>query len=117
MSMTSRPRDTTVERQRDDIANGAALASFMGAGIGSFAMGVFASVNEAGIFVAPTLYGPAGGVSGRTTFAVVVWLMAWALLHSRWKSRQIECRRVYTATVVLIGLGLLGTFPPVWGLL
>lgn len=117
MSIASRPRETTVERERQDIANGAAVASFLGAGIGAFAMGVFAFVNEAGIFVAPTLYGPAGGVSGRTTFAGVAWLIAWGLLHSRWKGRQIESRRVYIATVVLIGLGLLGTFPPVWGLL
>ena len=96
--------------------NGAALAAFLGAGIGAFAMGAFASANEAGIFVPPSLYGPAGGVSGRTTYAVVAWLIAWGLLHSRWKGRQIESRRVYVTTVVLIGLGLLGTFPPVWGL-
>jgi hypothetical protein len=112
----SRPRETAVERNGHDIANGAALASFLGAGIGAFAMCVFASMNEAGIFVAPSLYVPAGGVSGRTTFAAVAWLMAWGLLHRRWKDRQIAPRRVYVATVVLTGLGLLGTFPPVWGL-
>jgi hypothetical protein len=38
------------------------------------------------------------------------------LLHSRWKNRQIESRRVYTVTLVLVGLGMLGTFPPVWGM-
>jgi len=108
-------RDPTAARAQDEITNGAALASFLGAGIGAFAMGVFVILNEAGIFVSPTLYAPAGGVSGRTTFTVVAWLIAWGLLHSRWKNRQIESRRVCAVTLVLVGLGILATFPPVWG--
>jgi hypothetical protein len=57
-----------------ETANGAALASFLAAGIGAFAMGVVAILNEAGIFAAPSLSVAAGGVSGRTTLAVVAWL-------------------------------------------
>lgn len=106
----------TAERKRGELANGAAFAAFLGAGIGAFAMGFFVLMNEAGIFVAPTLYAPAGGVSGRTTFATVVWLIAWGLLHGRWKGREIEARRVCPITLILIGLGILATFPPVWGL-
>jgi hypothetical protein len=98
----------------EEVANGAALASFLAAGIGAFAVGFFVIVNEAGLFVAPTLYGPAGGVSGRTTLAAVTWLIAWALLHSRWKHRQIASNRVYTATLVLTALGIVLSFPPVW---
>jgi hypothetical protein len=93
------------------------MAAFLAAGIGALAMGFFVIANEAGVFVAPSLYGPAGGVSGRTTFAVVAWLVAWGVLHSRWKGRQIDARRVFTLTLVLVGLGTLATFPPVWGLL
>jgi len=109
--------EPTPARGRDDVANGGALASFLAAGIGAFAMGFFVIVNEAGIFAAPELYAPAGGVTGRTTLAVVAWLSAWGLLHSRWKNRQIESRRVFAVTLVLVGLGILATFPPVWGLL
>jgi hypothetical protein len=116
MTTAGTQRAPTAARGRDEVTNGAALASFLGAGIGAFAMGLFVIVNEAGIFVAPTLYAPAGGVSGRTTFAVVAWLIAWGLLHRRWKNRQIESRRVYAVTLVLVGLGILATFPPVWGL-
>jgi len=94
--------------------NGPALAAFLAAGIGAFAMGLIVVLNEMGIFVAPTLYGPAGGVSGRTTLAVVLWLIAWAVLHSKWKDRDIESGRVALATMVLIALGVLGTFPPFW---
>jgi hypothetical protein len=94
--------------------NGGALAAFLAAGIGAFAMGLIVVLNEMGIFVAPTLYGPAGGVSGRTTLAVVVWLIAWGVLHSKWKDRDIESGRVALATTILIALGVLGTFPPFW---
>jgi hypothetical protein len=93
------------------------MASFLGAGIGAFAMGAFVLLNETGFFAAPTLYGPAGGVTGRTAFATIVWLAAWGGLHARWKSREIAANRVFAATLILAGVGVLATFPPIWGLL
>jgi hypothetical protein len=93
------------------------MASILGAGIGAFAMGLFVVLNEADIFVAPTLYPPAGGVTGRTTLAVVVWLLSWVVLHRVWKGRELKGGLVYTATLILIVLGILGTFPPAWKLL
>jgi len=103
--------------QTGTLRNGAALAAFLAAGIGSFAMGLILVLNETGIFAPPTLYGPSGGVTGRTTLAVVVWLVAWAILHFRWKDRQLEPRRVALGTFVLIAFGILATFPPVWALM
>ncbi|MGH9348147.1 MAG: hypothetical protein ACRD26_12890 [Vicinamibacterales bacterium] len=100
----------------DPASNGAALAAFLGAGIGTFAMGFFVLLNEAGILVAPSLYGPAGGVSGRTTFAVAAWLAVWILLHRRWRNRRIEPGRVYGLTLLLVSSGIVATFPPVWRL-
>ena len=97
--------------------NGRAMAAFLGAGIGAFAMGATVLLDEAGIFATPALYDPAGGVSGRTTLAAIVWLVAWGLLHHRWNAREIAARRVYPLTFTLIGLGMFATFPPVWGLL
>ena len=99
------------------VANGAAMAAVLGAGIGSFAMAAFVLLNEAGLFTAPALYGPAGGVTGRTTFATIVWLLAWGVLHARWRSREVAPGPVFTWTVVLVVLAILGTFPPLWGLL
>ena len=97
--------------------NGAAMAAVLGAGIGSCAMGAFVLLNEAGLFAAPALYGPAGGVTGRTTFAAIVWLLAWTVLHARWRSREVAPGPVFTSTVVLVVLAIVATFPPVWGLL
>lgn len=96
---------------------GTALAACLAAGIGSFAMGLVVILHEAGVYSAPSLYGPAGGVSGRTTFAVIAWLVAWGILHARWRGSQPDGGRILRVTLVLVGLGLLLAFPPVWGLL
>ena len=97
--------------------NGSAMAALLASGIGAFAMGAVVLLNEAGIFAAATLYSPAGAVSGRTTLATIVWLIAWAVLHNRWKAREVAPGRVGAVTLVLIALGVLGTFPPAWALL
>jgi hypothetical protein len=98
-------------------ANGAAMAAVLGAGIGAFALGVFVLLNEAGLFAAPALYGPAGGVTGRTTLATIAWLLAWGVLHACWRSREIAPGPVFMWTVGLVVLAIVGTFPPVWSLL
>ena len=100
-----------------EVRNGAALAAILAAGIGSFAMGLFVILNSAGLFSAPSLYGPSGGVTGRTTLTIVSWLIIWAVLHNRWKDRHVEPRRVHALTFILIVLGIVLTFPPVWTLL
>ena len=111
MATASRTQSPALE------TNGAAMAAVLGGGIGAFSMGAFVLLNEAGLFTAPALYGPAGGVTGRTTFATVVWLLAWGVLHARWRSREVAHGPVFTWTVVLVVLAILATFPPVWGLL
>ena len=108
---------TANQNDRAKITNGAALAASLAAGIGAFTMGLVVILNEAGLFAAPSLYRPAGGVTGRTAIATAVWLIVWAFLHRRWKDREIAPRRVTLLVLVLIGLGVLLTFPPVWSLL
>jgi hypothetical protein len=93
------------------------MASALAAGVGAFAMGFFVVLNEGGLFAAPTLYGPAGGVTGRTTFATLVWLAAWGVLHALWRVRELASGRVLALTLILIVVGMLGTFPPLWSLL
>lgn len=101
----------------DTQTNGRAMAAFLAAGIGTFTLGLFVVLHIVGLFSAPAVYGPAGGASGRTAFAVAVWLIAWAALHVRWKDREVDPRHVSIGTLVLIALGIAATFPPLWGLL
>jgi hypothetical protein len=99
------------------VPNGAAMAAFLSAGIGGFAVGCVVLLNEAGVLAMPSLYAPAGGVSGRTTVATAIWLAAWVILHYRWKDRDVNERRINLGTLALTGLGIAATFPPVWSLI
>jgi hypothetical protein len=92
------------------------MAAILSAGIGAFAVGFIVILNEAGLFTAPPFYGPAGGVSGRTTIAAAIWFVAWLVLHTRWKSRHVEQRPINVITLLLIVGGITLTFPPVWRL-
>lgn len=97
--------------------NGAALAAVLAAGIGSLAMGLLVIMNEAGLFVAPSMYPPAGGLSGRSTFAMLAWLVAWGILHARWRDRDLDSAGILRWTMVMVGVAVILTFPPVWNLL
>ena len=105
------------ESPNESRPNGATWAAILASGIGGFAVGLIVILNEVGSFSAPTLYGPAGGVSGRTTLAVAVWVGAWVVLHRLWRDREVNGDRVIVVAAVLTLLGLVGTFPPVWSLL
>lgn len=107
---------TNTPWERVDESNGAALAALLAATIGVFALGLIVILNEAGVFTVPAIYAPSGGVSGRTTLAVVIWLIAWAILHRRWRGREVRTRRVQTAALILTLLGVVLTFPLVWRL-
>jgi len=47
----------------------------------------------------------------------VVWLVCWAILHWRWSGRMLSISRINAAALILLGLSLLLTFPPVVDLL
>ena len=109
MTMADREHETPVP-------NGAALAAFLAAGIGALGLGLVVFLTELGVFEVPALYGPAGGVSGRTTSGVIIWLVAWVVLHSRWKDRRIAPSGLFAMSLILIAVGLVLCFPPVWHL-
>ncbi len=90
---------------------GAAMAAFVAAGIGSFAMGLVVILNAFNLIGAPALYEPAGGVTFRTSAGVVIWLVAWAMLHARWKSRDLDVARMHRITIALVVAGVVLCLP------
>jgi hypothetical protein len=94
--------------------NGAGAAAVLAAGLGSFAVAVFAILADkaAPIKSLMNFYKPTGPLSGVTTCAIVVWLAVWALLHRRWSWRNVEIGRITAAAFILLFLSLLLTFPP-----
>jgi hypothetical protein len=99
--------------KNEALNNGPAAAAILASGVGSFVLGLFTTLAQAltNVRSSLNLSDPVGPLSGKTTAAVVIWLVAWAVFHGLWKNQQMNFTSVFTATLVLIGLGLLGTFP------
>ena len=94
--------------------NGPIAAALVSAGIGCASLGVLVVVAEAFESVSKFLsfYDPAGSLSGKTTVATLAWLLAWPLLHSQLRDREIDMKRAVRWTWILVAVGLVGTFPP-----
>ena len=105
-------------QQNNDPTNGPAAAALLAAGIGSMVLGLFVILAEVSNSVKNALnfYSPVGPLSGKTTLAIVIWILSWMILHSSWKNKQVSFAGVFTASLILIILGLLGTFPPFFDL-
>ena len=93
--------------------DGPVVAALLGLGIGSFTLGLLTTLAEMSEGIADwlRLNDGVGPLSGKTTFAVVVWLVAWAVLHLALRARARLTNGVLVTTGILIALGLLGTFP------
>lgn len=53
-----------------------------------------------------------GELSGKTLIAAAVYFVFWILLAFVWRRFSPSLRRVVAVSVVLVGIGLVGTFPP-----
>ena len=95
--------------------NGAGAAAILAAGIGAFLLAVFAisADQSAAIKSLMIFWKPTGPLSGVTTSAIVLWLVAWAILYARWRNQSVALTRVNAAAFALLILGLLLTFPPI----
>jgi DMSO reductase anchor subunit len=92
---------------------GPVSAAILGAGIGALALGFFTTLAEVSAGVKTWLQwnDVVGPLSGKTSMAVAVWLIAWAILHVALRVKAYETRRAMVISAVLIALGVLGTFP------
>lgn len=93
--------------------SGPAMAAVVSAAIGTFVLGLFTTLAEASTSVKDSLVfrKPVGPLSGKTTVAVAAWILCWAVLSAVWKRKEVDFRKTVVAAIVLVGLGILGTFP------
>lgn len=102
--------------------NGPVAAAFMGAGIGSLALGIAIVLSELDKSSPKLLdwasrFGLGSGVgplSGKVLLATICFFVAWGILYYRWKDRELAFDRVLTWSLALVGLGFLLTFPPIF---
>ena len=100
--------------------NGPAAAAIMSAGIGCAGLGITTALVEAGpkfFEKALNFYNPVGPLAGKTIVAVVAFFVSWIVLGLRLQGKEVRIARWATVAFILIGLGFLLTFPPVFELL
>jgi hypothetical protein len=97
------------------LTNGPGAAAVLSAGIGSFALAVLALAADKSAHIKSLLnfYRPTGPLSGVTTAAILVWLLAWGILELRWGRRTVALGRIALIAFALLALSFLLTFPPV----
>ncbi len=108
--MEQRPQDSS------HLPNGSAAAALLAGGIGVFVFGLAVVVAEAssGVARALSLVAGVGPLSGKALVGVVIWLVGWIILAKMWSHKEVDFRRVSTVSIILVLLGFLLTFPPVF---
>ena len=110
---------TTSDSKPQILPSGPAWAAILAAGVGCAALGLLVDLAEASRAISNALnfYNPVGDLSGKTILAVIIWVGAWAVLHLRWKDRDVTSpNRILVLTLTLILLALIAVFPPFFGL-
>ncbi len=104
---------------------GPAAAAVLAAGIGAVALGATAPlvlavprfdqalVEASGFFLPGGEH--LGRFGGQQLVALLAWLGSWALLHLRWRMRQVSLTFTALALVVSLVAGMLLSWPPVAG--
>jgi len=97
-------------------SDGVAAAAVLAAAIGVFVTGAMTTLAEVSpsVRTALTWSAAVGPLIGKTGVGVIAWLIAWPLLHAIWRDKEVSFSAVYTGSLVLIALGWILTFPPVF---
>lgn len=96
--------------------NGEAAAALLACGIGCAFFGLLVLVADANLRVHDALQWSrsVGPLSGKSTLGMAGWLGTWAVLHRRYRGREVSMAAVVRLTRILIAAGFVLTFPPVF---
>lgn len=101
-------------RTETSVRTGAAGAAILSACLGCCALGVLADIGDASKAAARflTFWKATGPLSGVSTLAIAIWLIAWFVPHRIWRERDCAFRKVTVASSILLLVAFLLTFPP-----
>ena len=123
MEITARPPLTAapvavVTAEIEDRAFGFTAATLISGGFGTALFGFITLIAEVFVKTQPslTLTKSVGPLSGKVAYAVIGWLVGYAVLAIAFRGRNVAEKTTYVITGILIALGFVLTFPPVWKL-
>jgi hypothetical protein len=95
---------------------GVAAAAVLASAIGVFTTGSLTPLAEISESLKTALAWSAavGPLIGKTGVGVIVWLIVWSILHAIWRGKEVNFSAIYAVSLMLIALGLLLTFPPIF---
>lgn len=109
-------RDLNVKSGISAKIDGTISAAMLAGGIGCLVIGLMTT----GAVISDRLknildwWKPAGPLSGKTGVGIIVWLIAWVILHLLLKDQAPELKKMLIISLILIALGFILTFPPVF---
>ncbi|MBI4728699.1 MAG: hypothetical protein HY775_04260 [Acidobacteria bacterium] len=111
--MSAEMRPVADREPAPELPNGPAMAAVVAAAAGTFVLGLFTTLAEASESLAEWLKWsrPVGPLAGKIGLGLAAWAGTWIALGFVWRRREIDFRRPVILSAVLIGLGVLGTFP------
>lgn len=114
--MTSRNESDEVKDVAVYEAERAVSAAFIASGIGAFVLGLSIVLSEAnaGLKTALTWSKSVGALSGKSGISVIAFLLSWVILHYAFKNSGPSLRNAFTITLVLLALGFLMCYPPIF---
>jgi hypothetical protein len=101
-----------------DKPNGPAAAALLAGGIGCAVLGVVTFANQVDPTSAFSSWlvwdKPVGALAGKSGLAIIAFVLAWAVLGVLWRRQEMRFGRIAVISFILLAVGLIGTFPPVW---
>jgi hypothetical protein len=109
----ARPAAADVAAVAGEKPNGPVVAVMLAAGVGALVLGILTTLASASESFATSLQyaDRVGPLSGKTLWSVFAFLVAWGGLSMFLRGREIPWRTAIWALAILVGLGILGTFP------
>ena len=101
----------TVEQ---DKPNGPVAAALLAGGLGAATLGVVTTIAEvSGGFAQSLAWIPAvGPLTGKVLVSVAVFFIALLVLSLLFREKEVNFRPIVILSLLLLAVGLLGTFPP-----
>jgi len=108
-----------IELHLADKPDGPGAAVMLATGLGIFVMGLFTILSEVSEPIHDLLgnmdFGAGvGPLAGKSIFGVIGFFASWVVLHSMWKNKDVDIKRMFWIGLALGVVGAVFMLPPVF---